>query len=371
MSEWSVDPTPYSLLVLAVGLLGIAVTFASPFPAAGIALFGLGGALISYHLYEDKKHKLAHVSCPIGENCVRVITSKYSKFLGVSVEVMGFLYYGFILAGYVAVLTPGIPTPAWFTYLLLIASGLAVLFSAYLTYIQAVPLGMWCVWCVTSAILSTLILVGAVTRLGPETLVVLGQFSEISRAAYLLAVAAGLGVAVTNDVLTTKFLADFRLSDLQSDVLKTLMELTWAALGLIALTGAYWIAPDAASLLAESGIRVSLIALATILLNGAIYHFYVSERMVDVYFEEGEDDVADSGVRLVRRLAFVLSSISVASWAAMLILTFMPVPYGFTVLLAGYIGAVTVAVAAGLGIETLIRLRARGRFRHIISPITD
>lgn len=370
MSEWHVDPTPYSLLVLAVGLLGIAVVFASPFPAAGIALFGLGGALISYHLYEDKKHKLRHVSCPIGENCVRVITSKYSKFLGVSVEIMGLLYYGFILAGYVAVLLPGVPTPGWFVYLLLVASGLAVLFSAYLTYIQAVPLGMWCVWCVTSAILSTLILVGAVTRLGPELFVVLGQFSPVSRAAYLLAVSAGLGVAISNDVLTTKFLADFRLSDLQSGVLKTLMELTWASLGLIALAGAYWIAPNA-TLLADPAIRVTLIALAAIVANGAAYHFYVSERMVDIYFEEGDADVADRGVRLVRRLAFVLSSVSVASWATILLLTFLEIPYGFGVLLAGYIGAVVLAALAGIGIETLILLRARGRFQHIISPITD
>lgn len=120
-----------------------------------IVIAAAGAALASYiRIKKSKGHALV---CPVGETCDDVINSKYSQFLGMPVEVLGILYYTFITLAFAAFLIE----PAYATfYPVALAFGttvLAFLFSLYSVFVQAVLLKKWCMWCIASAILSTLI----------------------------------------------------------------------------------------------------------------------------------------------------------------------------------------------------------------------
>lgn len=379
MSEWHIELTPYSTAVFSLAILGAVLAFALNLYQAGILLFAVSGTMISYHLYQEKKEEESKVVCPIGRDCVRVITSKYSEFLGFSVEVLGAIYYGFIVLGYFALLLPWFTAPSWFLYLLLFASALAVLFSLYLIYIQAVPLGMWCVWCVTSAILCTLILTGAVTRLGSDVFTILGQFEVVAHSLYLLAVAAGFGTALASDALTLRFLETFKISEGEADVLKTLLELTWGAFGIILLAGVFWIAPNYQTMLTNPAAQVSIIAFIILVVNAAVLYFYVSDRIVDIHFwMRDETDPEQEETRrhieqkdVTRRLAFALAPVSIVSWAAMLLFTFITplATLPFDILFALYLFALAAAILTGLLIEKIMELHATGKLDRFLDLV--
>ena len=87
--------------------------------------------------------------------------SAYAETLGIPVAVMGLLGYIAILA--VLILEDQVPFFAVYGRVLVIGFTLfGVLFSLYLTLIEATVLELWCQWCVISAILITaLLIIGA------------------------------------------------------------------------------------------------------------------------------------------------------------------------------------------------------------------
>jgi uncharacterized membrane protein len=93
-----------------------------------------------------------------GGGCETVQTSDYAKLGGVPVALLGLLGYGAILG---SVLLPddiGVPAGAG---LALIGFG----FSAYLTYRELFSIHAICEWCVTSAVLMTLLAIITTVRL--------------------------------------------------------------------------------------------------------------------------------------------------------------------------------------------------------------
>ncbi|TAM78807.1 MAG: hypothetical protein EPN47_20710 [Acidobacteria bacterium] len=99
----------------------------------------------------------AHPMVCMGGGCDAVRASAYSHFGGLPVPIYGVLMYSFIVL--LLFLYPLLPTSAarLVQYGVLLVSGVAFLFSAYLTGIEAFVLHSWCVWCVLSALLVTAI----------------------------------------------------------------------------------------------------------------------------------------------------------------------------------------------------------------------
>jgi len=58
---------------------------------AFIAFAAAGGFGVSLYIYYTKRHHKQLV-CPIGSNCNAVVTSRYAKFLGVSLEYWGMFF---------------------------------------------------------------------------------------------------------------------------------------------------------------------------------------------------------------------------------------------------------------------------------------
>ena len=99
----------------------------------------------------------ADLACGVSGGCGAVTTSEYSRFLGVSVALLGVGGYAVLLLGNLAALgfaePPGVLR--WGV------AGIAILgfaFSAYLTGTQAFLIGSYCVYCLTSASLMTVLM---------------------------------------------------------------------------------------------------------------------------------------------------------------------------------------------------------------------
>jgi uncharacterized membrane protein len=117
-----------------------------------LALAGLGVA--SYLTYIH--YKGINPACGLGANCVKVQTSEWSKLAGVPVALLGLIGYAVILASLFVPGELGLMTGA---LVALIGFG----FSLYLTYRELFTIHAICEWCVTSAVLMTLL--AAITTL--------------------------------------------------------------------------------------------------------------------------------------------------------------------------------------------------------------
>ncbi len=120
-----------------------------------LCLLGLGVA--GYLTFVETTHTTA-ICGPIG-NCNSVQTSKYATLWGfLPVGVFGIIGY---MALAIAWLVHLFTTDAFKTYSSLVAWGMAllgVLFSIYLTFLEPFVIGATCAWCISSAIIITLLL---------------------------------------------------------------------------------------------------------------------------------------------------------------------------------------------------------------------
>lgn len=97
-------------------------------------------------------------ACTAGQSCVKVQTSQWSKVDGVPVALMG-------LIGYIAILASLLVPDRDETRLAALAfTVIGFGFSAYLTYRELFSIHAICEWCASSAVIMTLLLIGAATR---------------------------------------------------------------------------------------------------------------------------------------------------------------------------------------------------------------
>lgn len=127
----------------------------------GLALLGLGVA--TYLAYVEITHVEA-ICGPIGE-CNIVQTSPYAQIFGIPIAVLGVLYYlavGFLWAGQKYLSGRWAGLAGWGLLGLTLAS---ILFSIYLTYLELFVIRAICAWCVSSAVITTLLLLWVVLPL--------------------------------------------------------------------------------------------------------------------------------------------------------------------------------------------------------------
>jgi uncharacterized membrane protein len=118
-----------------------------------LCLIGIADA--SYLIYKHYKKK--PLTCPVNDDCTVVTESKWSSIFGIRTEVLGLLYYVGMLAA-VIVLTNYLSE---FVFLIQIGTGLGLLFSLFLTYIQFFKLKHFCFYCLSSGIVSLLLFVAS------------------------------------------------------------------------------------------------------------------------------------------------------------------------------------------------------------------
>jgi len=132
------------------------------------ATLALAGFFVSLYLWLWKLGVVGSLSCGPGGGCEYVQTSPYAMVFGIPVAFFGVIgYLGLLVVSLVGL------QPRWVqrrepTVALVVLSGAAVGFTAYLTYLEAAVIHAWCRWCLVSAGIITAIfavsLVGAVRR---------------------------------------------------------------------------------------------------------------------------------------------------------------------------------------------------------------
>ncbi|MEP6571668.1 MAG: vitamin K epoxide reductase family protein [Gemmatimonadota bacterium] len=115
------------------------------------ALLSLLGLFVALYLYLYKIGRIGTLACGTG-GCETVQLSPYSRFLGLEVALYGVAGYLVLLVlSLAAVQSP--PGDRRWPNLLFLLSGIGLLFTAYLTYLELFVIHAICRWCVGSAVI--------------------------------------------------------------------------------------------------------------------------------------------------------------------------------------------------------------------------
>ncbi len=320
--------------------------------AAGCAGFAIAASI---HSNKRKEKKL---TCPLGSDCDTVVRSDYSRFLHVPVEVLGMAYYACIVVGYAAyAFIPAVQQPAT-SFVLLAATALATLFSAYLIFIQAAVLRQWCTWCIGSAIACLVIFFASVHAMRWDPIFLLSEYRQAIVTVHAIAAAIGLGGATVADVFFFKFLKDFRFSAWETGILNTLSNVIWFALALLVATGAGLFLQNPDALLASSKFVGKMVVVAVIIINGAFLNIIIAPQLLKFSFLSSRQETG--APRRMRRLAFALGAISITSWYTAFILgTLRGIPISVGVFLACYALLLALAIAGSQVMETAYNKKGR------------
>jgi uncharacterized membrane protein len=128
------------------------------------ALLSLVGVFVAAYLYLYKTGRIGTMVCGTG-GCETVQLSRWSVFMGVEVALIGVIGYVVMLGVALAGLQPGGDSRGWPTRVLVLLSAGALVFSAYLTYLELFVIHAICRWCVVSAVIVLGIFVAAVLDL--------------------------------------------------------------------------------------------------------------------------------------------------------------------------------------------------------------
>ncbi len=127
-----------------------------------LIILSLIGFAVSFYIYYSKKYN-KHMYCPLGNDCDAVVKSKYGETFGIENTIPGMLYYLLIFFyGITLLLNRNIFKDNIIYYFIVGASIGSVLFSVYLTGVQAFILKKWCDYCIISTIASLLILIAII-----------------------------------------------------------------------------------------------------------------------------------------------------------------------------------------------------------------
>ncbi|MDX2059412.1 MAG: vitamin K epoxide reductase family protein [Gemmatimonadales bacterium] len=123
-----------------------------------IAILALAGLFISLYLWLYKLGMIGTLACGTG-GCETVQLSPQSRFLGVEVALIGVIGYVVILGLAMAAMTPRFEGLSWPIRVMPLVTGGAVLFTAYLKYLEFFVIHAICRWCVASAVIVAVVFV--------------------------------------------------------------------------------------------------------------------------------------------------------------------------------------------------------------------
>lgn len=115
------------------------------------ALVGLGDAI-----FLTIKYYVGNINCSLWSGCQEVLKSSYATMLGIPLAIFGVAYYLFILFSALAYWQT---TKNIFANILAFVPSVGFLFSLYLIYLQLVVIKYICIYCMLSALSSTLIFI--------------------------------------------------------------------------------------------------------------------------------------------------------------------------------------------------------------------
>ncbi len=123
-----------------------------------VAALALAGIFVALYLLLYKLGTIGALNCSVG-SCETVNTSKWATFLGLPVAGWGVGFYIGMFALALMGTAERFSQSRAVSSLLVYYSGVGVLFSAWLTWLELFVIHAICQWCVVSAVLVTVIFV--------------------------------------------------------------------------------------------------------------------------------------------------------------------------------------------------------------------
>jgi len=115
-------------------------------------LFTLAAIGISETVYLIRKRMAQEKPvCIMGEDCSKVLESRYNKVLGINNEFLGLAFY-IAISFFTAFLVIGIEPMILWEMLVRALIAFGVVISIILIYLQWRVIKAWCFWCVMSAV---------------------------------------------------------------------------------------------------------------------------------------------------------------------------------------------------------------------------
>jgi len=116
------------------------------------------GLVISIYLYY-KKTKKERLVCLMGEDCNKVVRSKYADMLGFPNEILGIIYYALlVILAFLVYRGMELIGSVSLSTVLLVLAAIASLGYLGLIYIQFFKIKEWCGYCMASAVITFIIL---------------------------------------------------------------------------------------------------------------------------------------------------------------------------------------------------------------------
>jgi uncharacterized membrane protein len=290
-------------------------------------ILGILGIYVSYKIRKNKKlHKQGQVMvCLPGHKCDAVIFSDYSKFFGINLEVLGFIYYFLTFLIYLTYLTfPQLIS----TTILFISFGLSFggfLFSIYLTYIQIFKLKSLCSWCLLSALASTLIffLIYSISVINnPALIPYIESLAPFIKSFEFITLILGIAVFTTLEILTLKFLRDYKITLAEEYTLKIFSQFAWFTLFLYILNNVGIYLPQYLISNISNIFYIELGLIVLIIINTAISYIQILPELKDPILNEGKT-VKVSRLKKYKYIATSQSIISLISWYSLFILNYL------------------------------------------------
>lgn len=144
-----------------------------PWPEWTIIIFAISGVLVAAYLTFVESTNTEAICGPVGD-CNTVQQSPYAMILGIiHVGLLGVIGYSLVLITWmIRFFTPNQKTKSILTLIVWGIAWFGVIFSIYLTFLEPFVIGATCLWCISSAILITVILIAstpyAITALNSE-----------------------------------------------------------------------------------------------------------------------------------------------------------------------------------------------------------
>lgn len=318
----------------------------------GIIISGIAGFLLARYISKTKMKPETHLVCPLGHSCERVVSGRFSRFLGMPVEKMGMVYYSAVALFYI--LTLFVPIPQNIILYVLLATGASFAFSAYLMITQLLVLKTWCTLCLGSAALSFMILVLSFLGFTESFVEFIFGYRDLLRWLYVGSLIIGTVVTSLHLRSFIKFLKDFTISKRESSRLIMFSQTAWFAIGLALLSGIGLVLTDQYNEITGSSKFIVMVVITGILvIYEVVVNMFVAPDLIDIHFGD-KPALDDHEHSYKRKIAFAFSGVGVASWYMLLLLgTFSLWKYSSGFLFIMYLVLVLVAAVLSILAENI------------------
>ncbi|MEX0672741.1 MAG: vitamin K epoxide reductase family protein [Candidatus Paceibacterota bacterium] len=352
----------FGLLLFGVAGFFLTLFLYPPTGFYGFVLFvALGGFGVAANIFRTKRSG-EELVCPSGSDCNVVVNSRFSKFFGIPLEILGMTYFALIAISYSILLF--IPQAIEGNLLLVVALATmaAALFSLYLLFVQAFLLGAWCIWCILSSMFSLVIFaISFVTleRAGVPVYDFLMSIEGLLEFLKFFGYTLGVGASTSAVMLFFNFLRDLDISDKELTTLKGLTELVWAGFGFVLVTllisFIMLISVEVEPLTSVAAPLVTqIVVLLTLGFTLAVLMILYAPFLVFMPFATKKDSCAE-WLNALRLPTFIVGGLVLASWYYAFTLNFLP-EYSLSLLLGAY--GIILAVAAAVAWLVERRFRA-------------